>query len=397
MAIRRILIVGAGYSGTVVANKVARECRKQIAKEELEILILDRNEISINQGGFTFLPFGLYDPEDIIKPRKKLLSPRVKTVFGEDGNVSKVDLNARKVISSSGRDYGYDYLVIATGCIPDIDSIPGLKDELNTFYTSIEDANKVGELISSIDKGNITISAARMPIPCPGAIVKFTFMLDSYLKHVRKIRDQINITLLWPMEPIGPPAFNKLVTEKLEEAGVKVIKNFVLAEVDGKTKEVVSKTGAREKYDILITVPPYKSIKALIDSGITNETGWISSDTTTLQYRGPAGNHDEVFVLGDTGPADMLKTGIGAHYQSLVVSHNLINIIHGREVHPLYLGETGCPLITTMVTPSTQGEAYIASWGYEKPLKEFKPTKMGWYLYRMYYYIHWDASLKGVI
>lgn len=199
------------------------------------------------------------------------------------------------------------------------------------------------------------------------------------------------------MEPIGPPAFNKLVTAKFEEAGVKVIRNFVLAQVDTKNKEIVSKTGNREKYDLLITVPPYKPAKALTESGITNETGWISSDKKTLQYRGPAGNHDEVFVLGDVGPADMLKTGIGAHYQSLVVSHNLINIIHGHEVYPLYSGETGCPLITTMATPSTQGEAYIASWGYEKPLKEFKPTKMGWYLYRMYYYIHWDASLKGLI
>ena len=72
----RVLVLGAGAAGSVVTNKVARAFRQEIAKDEVEITILDKNDMNINQGGFTFIPFGLYTPEDIKRPRKKVISPR---------------------------------------------------------------------------------------------------------------------------------------------------------------------------------------------------------------------------------------------------------------------------------------------------------------------------------
>ncbi|WP_370572460.1 FAD-dependent oxidoreductase, partial [Methanomethylovorans sp.] len=112
----KVLILGAGYAGSVVANILAREFRNKIAKEELEITILDKSDININQGGFTFIPFELYTPEEITRPRKKLISPRVKTFFGKEGEVTAVDLKNKEVTVKSDKKYGYDYLVIAMGC-----------------------------------------------------------------------------------------------------------------------------------------------------------------------------------------------------------------------------------------------------------------------------------------
>jgi len=76
----KVLVLGAGAGGSVVTNKMARELKQEIAKDEVEITIMDKNDMNINQGGFTFIPFGLYTPEDISRPRKKVISPRVKTV-----------------------------------------------------------------------------------------------------------------------------------------------------------------------------------------------------------------------------------------------------------------------------------------------------------------------------
>jgi NADH dehydrogenase, FAD-containing subunit len=392
----KVLILGAGYAGSVVANKLAREFRKKIAKDELDITILDKSDTSINQGGFTFLPFGLYTPEDIIRKRKKLISPRVNTAFGDGGEVTSVDLNNKEVTVKNGNKYSYNYLVIAMGARADADTVPGLANDLNTFYTSIDGAMQVGEKLRNLEKGNIVISVASMPIPCPGAPVKFTFLLDSYLRNIRKNREQFNLTLLWPMEPIGPPEFNKLVSGLLKEKNIEVKRSFPLGQVDASKKELTSKEGEKVDYDLLIAVPPHKPQKVLVDSGITDEKGWVPCDRTTLQYRGPAGNHDNVYILGDNGPADILKTGIGAHYQALVVTQNIINEIYGNKIKVPYEGETGCPIITEMETPSSAGEAYIATWNYGVMPAPFKPTKMGWYMYRMYYYLHWDMSVKGL-
>jgi sulfide:quinone oxidoreductase len=395
----RVLILGAGAAGSAVANKLAREFRQEIAKEKVEITILDRNAVNINQGGFTFIPFGLYTPEDISRPRKKVISPRVKGVFGEDGEIERVDLANREVTAKSGEKYPYDYLVIATGCRADVESVSGLSSDFNTFYTSLEDAFKLRKLVSTFDKGRIVISTAQMPIPCPGAPGKFAVMLDAYLRYIRseEVRRNVEISFLWPIELMGPPAYNEVASKVFEERNINIIRNFGLTEVDADKKEVVAANGERAKYDLLISIPPYKGIKALSDSGIAVESGWIPVDKSTLQYRGPVGSYDEVYALGDGSTAGAVKTGIGAHYQSLVVGQNLINDLHGNGIKVSYMGELGCPFVGAMYTPSTRGEAYIATWMYDKPLEPFKPTKLGWFLYRMYYYIYWDAGLKALM
>jgi sulfide:quinone oxidoreductase len=395
----RVLVLGAGAAGSAVANKLAREFRQEIAKDKVEITILDRNEVNINQGGFTFIPFGLYTPEDISRPRKKVISPRVKSAFGEDGEVKKVDLGNREVTATSGKKYTYDYLVIATGCTADVGAVPGLQDDFNTFFTSLEDALKLRELLRTFDKGRIVISTVQMPIPCPGAPGKFAVILDAYLRYIRgeEVRKNVEISFLWPIELIGPPAYNEVAKKVFEEQNINIIRNYKLKEVDAAKKEVVAASGERTKYDLLISIPPYKGIKALSDSGIAVENGWIPVDKSTLQYRGPVGSYDEVYALGDGSTAGAVKTGIGAHYQSLVVGQNLINDLHGNGIKVSYMGELGCPFVGAIYTPSTRGEAYIATWMYDKPLDPFKPTKLGWFLYRMYYYIYWDAGLKALM
>jgi sulfide:quinone oxidoreductase len=393
----RVLILGAGYAGAVIANTLARKFRRRIAKDELGITVLDRSKTAMNQGGFTFLPIGLYTPEDLTRPRKELLSPRVEARFGDQGEVTGIDLENRKVTVKAGTEYTYDYLVIAMGARPDASAVPGLADDLNSFYTSMDDALKIGDLIRNFKGGKIVVSVARMPIPCPGAPVKFSFLLESYFRDIKKTRDDTELMLLWPMEPIGPPEFNKLVTARLEEKGIKALRSFQLAKVDAANKTVEATDGRQENYDLLITVPPHKPQQVVLDSGIADEKGWIPADMVTLQYRGPAGDKDNVYIVGDNGPADILKTGIGAHYQAQVVSHNLINSINGNSIKSEYKGETGCPIITDMASDAHAGKAYIATWSYHRPPESFDTTQLGWYMYRMYYYLHWDLSIKALM
>ncbi|RLG60272.1 NAD(P)/FAD-dependent oxidoreductase [Candidatus Geothermarchaeota archaeon] len=400
MSAKKVLILGAGACGSIVANKLARELRREIAKGEIEITLLDRDEISVNQAGFTFVPYGLYTKEDIMKPRRKFISPRVKSFFGSDGEVERVDLPNRRVITKSGRTYSYDYLLIATGCRGVAEEIKGLSRDFNTFYTSLEDTLKLKKLIEEFKGGKIVILTVSMPIPCPGAPSKFTILLDEYLRYVKgeEIRKKTEITFLWPIKLIGPPAYNSLVEKVFEEKEIQTRREFSLSEIDEGRKEVVSADGERIKYDLLVTVPPHKSAQSLINSGITDEKGWVPADKYTLQYaKSPTERYDEVYVAGDTGPAEILKTGVGAHYQGLIVGQNLINDLLGIGAKVPYRGETGCPFVGSMYTTYKRGMAYLASWTYDRPLKPFAPTELGWFIYRIYYYIYWDSTVKALM
>lgn len=399
MAEKRILILGAGAAGTITSNKLARELRKEIAKGEVEITIIDKDDTNVNQGGFTFIPFGLYTPGDIMKPRSRLISPRVKTVFGNDGEVSCVDLGNREITVVSGRKYSYDYLMIALGCRIYPEAVLGLQGDFNTFYT-LEGALKLRDVMKTFDEGKIVILTPEMPIPCPGAPAKFTILLDDYLRYVRgeEVRKNVEITFLWPIKSVGPPAYNANVAKIFEERGIEIRREIKVDQVNAEKKEVVLAGGERVKYDFLVTIPPHRGVQALVDSGITDEKGWLPADKYTLQYRkSQIESYDEVYIVGDAGPPEILKTGIGAHYQALIVSQNLINDILGNGVKVPYRGETGCPYVSSSYTPFTKGEAYMASWTYGKPQEPFSSTKLGWFVYRMYYYIYWDIGIKGLI
>jgi len=391
-----VLILGAGYGGSVVANTLARELRKEIARDELEITILDKSGTFINQAGFTFIPFDLFTPEELIMPRKKLISPRVNAFYGEDGEVTNVDLKKREVTVKSNKKYNYDYLVIALGCQAAPEKTPGLLDDYNTFFTTLEDTYKLKEKLMNFDKGRVVISVANYPIPCSGAPVKFSFMYDSYLRHVKNKRKDIEIAVAWPIEGIGPPEFNKFVSGELEKKEIELHRNFITTKVDANKKEITSERGETLKYDLLISVPPQKTNPVLIKSGIADSKGWVPADTTSLQYKGPNGIDKNVFVIGDSGDASILKTGIATHYQAVTVSQTLFNMIKGYNIIKPYYGKAGCPMITELETAFTDGRGYIPTWKYNQPNEAYKTTRLGWYIYRMYYHLHWEMSVKGM-
>jgi len=66
---KKILILGAGAGGTIVANML----RNQIPESELEIAIIDRDERHHYQAGYLFIPFGVYSTNDVIKPKKEFI------------------------------------------------------------------------------------------------------------------------------------------------------------------------------------------------------------------------------------------------------------------------------------------------------------------------------------
>ena len=59
-------------------------------------------------------------------------------VFGEDGEIERVDLGDREVTAKSGKKYPYDYLVLATGCSADLE-----RDVLNKEWEILNPKHQI--------------------------------------------------------------------------------------------------------------------------------------------------------------------------------------------------------------------------------------------------------------
>jgi NADH dehydrogenase FAD-containing subunit len=71
---KKIIILGGGITDLIVANKLARELRNKIAKNEIEIIILDKSNTAINKQVLFLFYLDLIG-KDLIRDKKSLVSP----------------------------------------------------------------------------------------------------------------------------------------------------------------------------------------------------------------------------------------------------------------------------------------------------------------------------------
>ncbi len=76
---RRLLVLGAGTAGTMVANKL----RHRLSRSEWQITVVDSTDRHYYQPGFLFVPFGTYRADDVVRPRGRYISRGVDVVLGD--------------------------------------------------------------------------------------------------------------------------------------------------------------------------------------------------------------------------------------------------------------------------------------------------------------------------
>ena len=72
---KRLLILGGGTAGTMVANRLVHE----LDMAEWHITVVDQDETHYYQPGFLFIPFGTYGKADVMRPKRDYLPRAIPT------------------------------------------------------------------------------------------------------------------------------------------------------------------------------------------------------------------------------------------------------------------------------------------------------------------------------
>jgi sulfide:quinone oxidoreductase len=129
----QIVILGGGTGGTMTANRL----RRRFEQDEAEIHVVDRDDRHVYQPGLLFVPFGLTQLGEIVRPRRRQL--RGGIVFHEH-EVDSVVLERNEVVLDDGNVLPYDVLVVASGVRLQPEeteglSGPGWNERVFTFYS----------------------------------------------------------------------------------------------------------------------------------------------------------------------------------------------------------------------------------------------------------------------
>jgi sulfide:quinone oxidoreductase len=361
----RIVILGGGTGGTLTANRL----RKRLG-DDIEIHVVDPDDRHVYQPGLLFVPFGLAEPEGIVRSRRAQLRPGI--VFHQTA-VEHVSVEADTVFLEDGTALGYDALVVATGATLQPEETegmtgPGWLDTVFTFY-NLAGATALAAALERFEGGRLLVNLVDMPIKCPVAPLEFSFLADWYLRE-RGIRDRVELTLATPLDgAFTKPIASEHLGSMLERKGIKLETEFAAGEVDGEAGILRSYDGRELPFDLLATIPLHGGAPYVERSpGLGDALGFVPTDPATLQAKAKP----NVFVLGDATDLPSSKAGSVTHFEGEVLTENLERFLAGRELLSTFDGHANCFVETGF------HKALLIDFNYEtEPLPGRFPTRMG--------------------
>lgn len=332
---KRLVILGGGTAGTMMSAKL----RRLLDPDEWSITVVDQDAQHIYQPGLLFIPFGIYRPRDVVKPRARYIPAGVDLVLS---GIDVIAPDDNQVRLADGSALDYDYLIIATGSriVPsEVEGLTGPGWGRNTFdFYTLEGARQLFYAMERFERGRLVLNVAEMPIKCPVAPLEFLFLSDWYFRQ-KGVRDQVEIVYATPLDgAFTKPRASAMLGGLLEKKGVKVETEFAASEVDGERRILSSWDGRELLYDLLVSIPTNMGSEAIERSGMGDELAFIPTDRNTLRSEG----WKNIFVLGDATNLPSSKAGSVAHFQGEILEKNILRAIDGRRLCADFDGHANC-------------------------------------------------------
>jgi sulfide:quinone oxidoreductase len=392
---KRIVILGGGTGGTLVANRL----RRALDEDEATITVVDRDDRHVYQPGLIFVPFGMAHVEGIVRPRRRQLRDGI--AFRESA-VNSVDLEADEVHLEDGTTLGYDVLVVASGVRLQPEETegmtgPGWNERVFSFY-DVDGAEALGAALQRFEGGRLVVNVVDMPIKCPVAPLEFAFLADWHLRE-RGLRDRTEITYVTPLDgAFTKPIASERLGGMLAEKGIALETEFATGEVDGEAGRLVSYDEREVPFDLLVSIPLHAGAEYVGRSpGLGGDLDFVPTDLRTLQSEAKP----NVFALGDATSLPTSKAGSVTHFEGEVLTENVLRHLAGDELAGEYDGHANCFIETGF------GKALLIDFNYETeplpgrfptaagPLPLLKESRLNHLGKLMFEWVYWHVLLPG--
>lgn len=392
---KTLLILGAGTGGTMMANHLAHE----LNSEEWEIVVVEKSDTHYYQPGYLFLPFGGYDPESLKRPVADFIPEQAILITGIIQNILPEE---NTVLLEDGRQLKYDILIIATGTDIAPQETQGLlgplwEKKIFQFYT-FEGAMLLRDHLKTWEGGKMVVHITEMPIKCPVAPLEFAFLADDFFRQ-KGMRDKVDITFVTPMSgAFTKPKATAALHHLLDEKQIKVVADFNVERIDSEKQVIIDYAEREVPFDLLVTIPTNMGNPAIGRSGLGDDLNYVPTHKGTLQSKA----HANIFVIGDASNIPASKAGSVAHFESEILTENILNYIKGEPLKEEFDGHANCFVETG------GGKALLLDFNYNHepvegefpvpgvgPLRLLKESRMNHWGKLAFKWIYWNMLLKG--
>ena len=394
---KNFVILGAGTAGTMLVHELLRK----LNPNEWKITMVDKDDDHFYQPGYLFLPFGLYQPKDVVKPKHKFIPGSVNFVLSEV-ELIEPDKNQIRLVKDN-QVLPYDYLVIATGADIHPEETEGLKEDgwrqnIFDFYTA-DGAAALGQFLKKWEGGRLLVNVVENPIKCPVAPLEFLMLADWYFTQ-RGMRDKVELTYATPLSgAFTKPTSSKALGGMLEKKHINLETDFYAGSVDASRNMLVSFDERELPYDLLVSIPTNKGAEVIKRSGMGDSLNFVPTKKDLLQSE----KWENIWVMGDAANIPASKAGAVIHFQTDIVVKNILQHMKGKEMTHKFDGHSLCYI------ESGYSKAVLIDFAYEQepifgsypfpvvgPFSLLKETTINHWGKLAFRFMYYDLLLKGI-
>jgi len=312
-----ILIVGGSVAGITVVISARRyypDAKILLIRKEKEVLI---------PCGIPYIFGTLGSPDRNLIPDGVLRKNNVELIIDEVVSINK---DQRTVETSSGRLFGYQKMILATGSLPRVPPIPGV--ELDNVFAVLKDVEYLQKLLNALDE-------AKDLVIIGGGFIGLEFADEC------KKRGIANVTIIELLPHCLLLACDEeicvRVEKKLSEKSIKFLVNRKVEAIIGNKKVdyVELDNGQKIKADVVILgIGVIPNVQLALDSGLkVDEKEGIYVDEFMRT------SNENIFAAGDctrkrcffTGRPTFLRLASIGTMEARVAGANLFRLRHRSE------------------------------------------------------------------
>ncbi|XP_005483433.1 sulfide:quinone oxidoreductase, mitochondrial [Zonotrichia leucophrys gambelii] len=388
-----VLVLGGGAGGISMSARMKRRVGAE------NVAVVEPSKTHYYQPLWTLVGGGAKQLAASARPTESLIPSGVEWI---KSRVTAFNPDKNYVCLENDIKVSYKYLIIALGISLHYEKIKGLPEgfkhpKIGSNY-SVQTVEKTWRALQDFNEGNAIFTFPNTPVKCAGAPQKIMYLADAYLRKTGK-RSKANIIFNTSLGVIfGVKKYADALLEIIKDKNIVVNYKRNLIEVRADKQEAVFEKldipGETEifQYEMLHVTPPMGPPAVLIDSPVSDASGWVDVDKETLQHK----KYPNVFGIGDCTNLPTSKTAAAVAAQSGVLDKTISLVMKNKLPVKKYDGYTSCPLVTAY------NKVILAEFDYNgQPLETF-PIDQSKERRTMYHMkadmmplLYWNALLKG--
>lgn len=358
-----VLIIGAGTAGMMTAVQLLK------ARKSLRVGILEPSEKHYYQPAWTLVGAGDYKFENTVRQQSDFMPKGAEWI---KDRATELEPTENKVQTEKSGTLTYDYLVVATGLIMDIDALPGLREglEKDLVCSNYIDPQQTWRQLRNFKGGQALFTQVNSAIKCGGAPQKMAYLADDYFRKTG-VRDKTKVIYAVPGSVVfGVSPYKETIEEVVKRKKITTRFFYELVAIDSEKKQARYKLLKPEMtqgsddpesieeikaiegevsipFDFLHLAPPQSPPEFVQYSPLAIQEGpgkgFLNVDIHSLQHV----EFPNVYSAGDVAHLPTAKTGAAVRKQVPVLVNNMLRQMDGKELSDeKYEGYSSCPLVT---------------------------------------------------